>query len=202
MSDAHPYFDGLSGARQVVWWSVATRLPLEELEASVAADVARSFAPGAPEADGHAIWHEQRCHCAALFGARNILRAVALLDPPLRVEEALASEIKSGRDLWEHWDQNMPIFNTRGSQEVPPRTSGKRFKKRHPGHSPYGSAWTSREGVLLTPALSAHDIHALLDQAETCAVTVHPPLVDYIPARAPSPWIDNPDVEGYWPRRD
>jgi hypothetical protein len=53
------------------------------------------------------------------------------------------------RDLLEHWDENMPIFNG-DSKEVPPRPSGKRFAARNPTGTPYWSSeWNSKEGPLL-----------------------------------------------------
>lgn len=197
----HDNFSGVSGARALAWWSVATRIALNEWEPLVAVFIRDLFA-GRPPAGGHLAWTTQREHHYALLSARHVLRAAALLDPPMSVDPDLAADIAAGRDLLEHWDQNQPIFNVTPRRAEPKYKSGKGFAERNPGTSPYwGRGWDARRGPLLLPNLPASAVHGLVDEAVTTALTLAPSLAPYVPERAPSPWIDDPDVHGYWPRQ-
>jgi hypothetical protein len=56
---------------------------------------------------------------------------VLLIDPTIR------SELIEGRDLHEHWEENMPVFNVSPRVEMPPRSTGRRFAARNPKAGPY-----------------------------------------------------------------
>jgi hypothetical protein len=64
------------------------------------------------------------------LAARNLVRA-AELAAESSIETPLAETLKDVRDLLEHWDENMPIFNTR-PRGVPPRLSGKTIRGTKP----------------------------------------------------------------------
>lgn len=194
------YFSGLSGARAVVWWVVAARGALDRWEPLVAAHVRDVLAgvKGGPRPD---TWAAQREHHYALLSTRHVLRAVALLDPPLLVDAELVEEIISGRDLLEHWDENQPIFNVTPRPKEPARRSGKGFAERNPGRSPYwGTGWSSKQGPLLLPRVPASAVHTLLDSALEQGLAEAPDLGPYVLERPPSAWLEQPEINGYWPR--
>lgn len=131
--------------------------------------------------------------CTACWGAA--------VPPPLDVDASLAEEIINGRDLLEHWDEKQPIFNVKPRPREPARRSGKGFAERNPDQSPYwGTGWSSKEGPLLLPRLPASGVHTLLDTALDRGLAEAPDLGPYVPERPKTPWMDQPEINGYWPR--
>src|SRR5262245_16898749 len=96
--------------RQRLFWVVTTRRQLERWEPLVARvvrlDSLESLVP-----DCVTVWTAQMEHHFALVAARHLLTALDL-DPPTKVsvDPLLRSELIEGRDLHEHWVENMPIF--------------------------------------------------------------------------------------------
>jgi len=111
----------------------------------------------------------------------------------------LRAEVIEGRDLNEHWAENMPIFNVSPRPETPSRRSGKDFAERNPRRGPYSqSNWNLKTGAMLLPNVSASALHDLLDDAEAEVLESTPSLSEYIPERAPSPWVyENGE---WWPK--
>ena len=191
------YFDGLALDRQRLLWAVATRRQLERWEPIVAKiqhDLDRRSIPGLD------FWSAEIERHFALIAARHFLRAVEL-PPPMRitVDPVLRAEVIEGRDLNEHWAENMPIFNVSPRPETPSRRSGKDFAERNPRRGPYSqSNWNLKTGAMLLPNVSASALHDLLDDAEAEVLESTPSLSEYIPERAPSPWVyENGE---WWPK--
>jgi hypothetical protein len=72
------------------------------------------------------------------------------LDPPSRVtvDPNLRADVIDGRDLHEHWKENVPVLNVTPRVAQPGYPSGKSFATRHPETSPYWwLAWSSRPAL-------------------------------------------------------
>jgi hypothetical protein len=106
-----------------------------------------------------------------------------------------------GRDLQEHWTENMPVFNVTPRPAQPKYPTGKAFADRNPRSDPYWQfAWNNKTGARLLPHVSAPALHQLLDEVEANVLTSNPGLSDYVPPRAPSPWLHQ-DGE-WWPKSE
>ena len=195
---ATQYFDTLMVNRQRLLWAVATRRQLERWEPYVAAAVLRGYERR--QLDGADIWLAQIEHHFALIAARNLLRALDL-EPATRVviDSTLRDELIEGRDLHEHWVENLPVFNVRPRQVQPGYPSGRDFAKRHPDRGPYSSLrWSSKTGARLMPNVSAPALHQLLDEVEAEVLADDAALARFVPPRAPSPWLRRD--EEWWPQ--
>lgn len=197
------YFDSRAVRRQLLLWCVATRGPLEQWEHLVARSVAlRLFNKDARRLEGAAIWQMEISRHFALVAARNLLRALDLNGSPLAADSDVGDEVEDLRNLVEHWDENMPVFNVRPREEEPPRRAGKRFTERHPNRSPYDFwSWKGRGGAMLSPTLSSLDLHGFLDQVEQAVLDQSPDMARFVPERQPSPWVEDP-VLGVMPKPD
>jgi hypothetical protein len=193
---ASQYFEGLMVDRQLLFWTIATRRLLEQWEASVAEIISLEL-QSKPE-PGQLIWRNQADRHFLFLAARNLLRAADLAAESL-IETALAETLKDVRDLLEHWDENMPIFNG-NVKGAPPRLSGKRFAERNPAATPYwSSTWTSKEGPLLFPSgPPAVQLHNALDEVETVVIRRRPELSEYIPERTDQPWLGDDWGDARW----
>jgi hypothetical protein len=193
---ASQYFGGLMVDRQLLFWTVTTRRQLERWEACVAEMV--SLGLEGKQDPGQLVWRGEAEHHFMFLAARNLVRAAELLAEPL-IDTALAETLKDVRDLLEHWDENMPIFNGH-SNGVPPRKSGKQFAARNPKATPYWSSeWNSKEGPLLFPSgPPAAELHDALDGVETSVIHRRPELIEYIPERADQPWLGDEWGEDRW----
>jgi hypothetical protein len=128
---ADGYFDQVMVNRQRLLWAVATRRQLERWEPLVASTV--RVDPVVPECV--TVWCAEMEHHYTLIAARNLIRAIELPPPmAVAVDETLRAELIEGRDLHEHWVENMPIFNVTPRRGQPKYPSGKAFAKRHPEH--------------------------------------------------------------------
>jgi hypothetical protein len=194
------YFDPLMVDRQRLLWTIATRRQLERWE-SIVADVIRDQWVGrrATRPNEADVWSAEIERHLTLVAARNLIRALDL--PPAAeasVEPTLRAELIEGRDLVEHWEENMPVFNVTPRVEQPKYRSGKQFATSNPGSSPYGQiSWNPKMGALLLPQVSAPRLHQLLDAVEAEVLKNDPVLRVYVPPRAASPWIQQ-DGE-WWP---
>jgi hypothetical protein len=141
---ASQYFGRLIVDRQLLFWTVTTRRQLERWEVCVA-ELVRLGLHSKPE-PGQLVWQGEAEHHFMFLAARNLVRAAEVAAESL-IETSFAETLKDVRDLLEHWDENMPIFNG-NSKEVPPRPSGKRFSTRNPTATPYwSSSGTRRKGL-------------------------------------------------------
>jgi hypothetical protein len=194
-----PYFSPLMQNRQVFSWAVATRLQLDRWEPLVAAYLRMMDENLDPP--GTLIWQAEFEHHFCLIAARNLFRALDMFDPALGIDPTIRAELLEGRDLHEHWDQNMPVFNVRPRQQYPPRRSGKDFAQRNPNMGPYWClTWDNITGPKLLPNVPASAVHALLDRAEARVLKGCPELAEFRLPRAESPWIEDPDRNGWYPR--
>ncbi len=187
---AGDYFDDRMVNRSRLLWTIATRRQLERWEPFVAAAVFLSYDDRVlGDVD---IWSAQIEHHLALVAARNLLRALDL-DPRSKVpvEPTLRAELKEGRDLHEHWVENLPVFNVRPRPQVDARhRSGSAFAERNPDRSPYSwLSWNGKTGALLLPHVPALSLHLVLDAVEVEVLADDAALSRFVPPRAPSPWI-------------
>src|SRR5215216_602583 len=117
--------------RQRLLWGIATRRQLERWEPLVASNL-RAHLAGRPPA-GADIWSAEIEHHLALVAARNLIQALELAPAAsVSVDPTLRDELIEGRDLHEHWPDNMPVFNVTPRPAEPPYPSGKRFAARNP----------------------------------------------------------------------
>ena len=193
------YFDPATVACTVLSWAIATRVQLARWEPLVAGHLREETYkipfPAAGYWQAHYEWH------FCLIAARNLLRALDLLDPPLTVDQLLRAEITETRDLNEHWTENMPVFNVRPRSNKPPRKTGQAFAARNPVRGPYyWLAWDSGVGPKLTPNVPAATVHDLLNRVQARVISDYPDLAQYIPPPSPSPWISQPERDRWWPR--
>lgn len=181
--------------RQRLLFALATRRQLERWEPFVARAVALSFERREP--DSLDVWAAEIEHHFLLIAARNLFRALDL--PPtttVSVDPTIRSELIEGRDLLEHWVENLPIFNVTPRPADPPRPSGKNFAARNPREGPYDwLAWSSRNGAEILPNVSAPALHTLLDAVEADVLSSNSALSRFVPARPESPWLQH---EGEW----
>ena len=137
------------------------------------------------------VWSAAIEHHFALVAVRNLFQALDL--PPassVSVDPTLRSELIEGRDLHEHWPENMPVFNVTPRVAQPPYPSGKRFANRNPDLGPYWWLdWSARTGARLLPNVPAPALHELLDAVEAEVLSDDPGLGECVPPRAPSPWV-------------
>lgn len=142
----------------------------------------------------------RRLSVISLVAARNLLRALEL-EPTsgVIVDRTIRDELIEGRDLLEHWPENMPVFNMRPRAVEPPRPSGKRFAARNPREGPYDGGWSNKEGAQLLPNVSASALHELLDAVESEVLASDPTLARFVPPRGPSPW--HHENGEWWPKQ-
>jgi hypothetical protein len=193
---ASQYFERLMLDRQILFWAITTRRQLERWEACVAEIISLHLQSNKPP--GQLTWRSQAEHHFVFLAARNLVRA-AELAVESSIETPLAETLKDVRDLLEHWDENMPVFNSR-PKGIPPRPSGKRFAERNPTATPYwSSAWDSKKGPLLFPSgPPAADLHNAVDRVETSVTGRRPELIKFIPERIDQPWLGDDWGENRW----
>jgi len=191
------YFDERGINRSRLVFAIATRRQLERWEPFVATFVRELWAHR--QLSGADVWSAQIEHHFALIAARNLLRALGL-DPAtsVPVDPILRAELIEGRDLHEHWTENLPVFNVTPREVEPKYPSGKSFAARNPeaGNWPYWwLAWSNSTGARLLPHVSAPALHELLDAVEADVLSSDATFSEYIPPRAPSPWLH---ANGEW----
>jgi hypothetical protein len=181
--------------RQVLLWAGAVRQLLASWEPMVAKFLQigldkqmtpppltwTTMAPGE-------MWLGETQRHQLLIAANNLLKAIKLMDHPPKVDLAVSKELTEVRDLNEHWVENMPIFNVRPRPRDPGYPSGKEFAKRYARHDPYcWWAWDGERGPLVSPNVSATQMHELVDAAVAAVVADRPDLVGSIEEAAPRP---------------
>lgn len=183
-SPGRGYFEPANAARQVLLWAVATRVQLDRWELHAARFI-QEVNSGVREPDGPNVWAALREHHFCLVAATHLIEAGDLLTPALSIRSDVRADIIAGRDLLEHWIENMPAFNRRPHKALPQRRGTQGFAQRNPNATPYLMAldWHSQHGAMLTPTVPGIVVHDLVDQAERRAVAINPLLAAYIPAR-------------------
>jgi hypothetical protein len=192
------YFSGRAVERQRLLWAVATRQQLDRWEPLIA-EFARGWADPEPRLSDRAIWQAAIEHHFALIAARNLIHALELpAGDPIPVDAALRDEIVQGRDLHEHWSENMPVFNVTPRPRQPSRPSGRAFAAQNPRSSPYNWLnWSNKTGPLLLPNVSGPHLHTLLDRVEESVLATNPSLGRFLSPRPPSSWTVG--RYGWWP---
>src|SRR5262249_7294102 len=151
------YFGPVGVARQQLLWALATRRQLDRWEALVARSVCAGLGWG-PSLTSEAIWQAATEHHFALIAAHHMMRSIALPGSRIALPQALAHDIRDGRDMHEHWEENMPVFNVTPRAQQPRYKSGQSFASRNPADSPYDwLRWSSRCGPCLLPNVPAHE---------------------------------------------
>lgn len=183
------YFDEGTRNRQRLIWAVATRRQLERWEPIVAANLLADGEGG--QLEGADVWSAAIEHHFALVAAHHLLVALDLHPASsVHVEATLRAELTEGRHLHEHWKENLPVFNVKPRPREPGHQSGRDFAARNPGRGPYWwLGWTNKRGALLLPNVSAPALHRLLDDVEAEVLASDARLSEYVPPRAPSPWV-------------
>jgi hypothetical protein len=183
------YFDDPTRVnRWVLSWAVTARRQIDAWERTLA-DVAQRQLRHEP-VDPSLLLTLEADHHLALLAVGNLIRAIRLGTGDYGMTQDLSDRLIEARDLWEHWDANMPVFL--GGEGEPPRPSGKRFAARHPGVSPYDpGSWHSSSGPQLARGVPASEVHAVLDSIERAICEAEPHAAELIPARGPSPWMDD-----------
>jgi hypothetical protein len=192
-----PYFNQRMANRQRLLWAVATRRQLERWELLVASSVRADLGRG-PAFEDAAIWHAAIEHHFVLIAAGNLVQALEL-GPPTNVtlDRVMRNEIVDGRNLLEHWVENMPVFNMDPRGRVP--SGSQRFATRNPRHGPYDwLAWSNTSGAEVMPQLTAFELHDLLDAVEADVLAKDTTLGRFLEPRLPSPWVE--DEFGWWPK--
>lgn len=187
--------------RQVLLWTIATRQALERWEASVASAIRlEMYEKRRPP--GRLLWAAEIDRHWTFVAARNLLRALKVIDLEIRVDNELDEAIIQHRDLLEHWDENMPVFNSFPRQMTPPRPPGKRYASDNPESSPYGQIrWNGSHGPILGSWLPAEKLHEFLDVVQEEVHARSPSLMDYVPKRAPSPWLgEEAGIDRWFPK--
>jgi hypothetical protein len=186
---ATAYFDRRMVNRERLFWTVATRRQLERWEPLFAESVRRRHDDR--QLDDSDIWAAQIEHHFALIAGGHLLQALEL-DPASNVslDPTLRAELKEGRDLHEHWQDNLAVFNVTPRVEQPPRKSGRDFAARNPDQSPYWwLGWSPKKGAKLLPHVSAPELHKVLDAVEDEVLADDSELARFVPVHQPSPWV-------------
>ena len=195
MKTTDPYFSPLMLNRQLLSRSMATRLQLDRWEALVAENL--RYELRGDHSPGTLIWQAQFEHHFCLVAAAHLLRALDMAGQPITVNATLAAEINEGRDLHEHWDENMPVFNLMPRTKAPSHKTGKSFAARNPRRGPYWwLGWDNTVGPKLLPNVPAAALYALLDDVESHVLHDDPDMARFILPRSESPWLG----ADWWPR--
>jgi hypothetical protein len=211
MTQRDPYFDTMP-ERQPLVWAVAVRRQLERWEPRVArhtlSGIQKNQAPP-PERpvsiDLLEMWQGETEHHYLLVAAGQLLKGLAMLDNPPIIVEVVAAELRETRDLNEHWEDNMPVFNVGPTRaKEPARSSGKRFADRNPRRGPYcWWAWDGVRGPLVTPNVTATQLHELVEVAIAACNAARADDPVEIPDAAPRPWhVPTKEGDLWWPKLD
>ena len=197
---ARNYFDESMVNRQLLLWAIATRRQLERWEPLVAARLRAGY--GGPPFPDELIWEAEIEHHFLLIAARNLIHAIDLPGADIAIEEPIRLELVEGRDLNEHWRENLPVFLVSPRREEPRYPSGQRFAKRNPERSPYWwLGWNSTDGPTVLPNVPARAVHELIDRVEAAVIARDSGLKRLVPLRQPSPWLgEDAGQDRWWPR--
>jgi hypothetical protein len=196
MATRDPYFEGTMPERQALAWAAAVRRQLQRWELLVAKHTLMGLEPNLtppPEfpttmTTGE-YWEGETERHLLLNSIHNLLKARRLMKHPPDLDPTVAKEVTETRDLNEHWDENMPVFQVSPRTSKPKRASGKSFADRNPRHGPYcWWAWDSQRGPLVSPNVAATQIHELVEATITAVVLVQPDMAGVVADAAPRPW--------------
>jgi hypothetical protein len=194
------YYDESMVNRQLLLWAIATRRQLERWEPLLAARLTTEN--NGPSFRDELIWQAEIERHLLLIAARNLIHAIDMAGGEIAIEQTIRYELIEGRDLNEHWRENLPIFRVTPRREEPRFPSGKRFAKRNPERSPYSwLEWNSKDGPKVLPNVPARAIHELIDRVEATVIESDSELKRFIPIRQPSPWLgEEAGGDRWWPR--
>lgn len=204
-----PYFNSIP-ERQALVWASAVRRQLGRWEPLVAKHLLTTIEPSmTPQPEprmtmtSEEYWQGEIERHFLLIAARNLLKAIDLMDHPPTVGTVIRAELIEARDLVEHWTENMPVFNVTPRPRQPGYRSGKDFASRNPEHGPYSWwSWNSAQGPLVTPNVFGHQLHELVTTTIDAALAVRPGMTEYVPAVAPSPWVERcSEADEWWPKQ-
>lgn len=149
-----------------------------------------------------AVWEMRVEHHFALIALRDMIQAHDQIDDAPTIDPALRSRLIAVRDLLEHWNENLPVFNA--GEGAPGYRSGKWFAAEHPGDTPFLAFmnWNSTHGPMIAPDTPASEVREVLDAMERYVLQRHPQLSDFLPERAASPWLGGDDRGDRWYPRD
>jgi hypothetical protein len=195
------YFNERMVNRQLLIWAIATRRQIERWEPLVAANLRAQYV-GAPPFPDAFIWEAATEHHFLQIAARNLIRAIDLATPTVPIEPKIRAELIEGRNLHEHWVDNLPVLSVTPRAEQPKHRSGKAFAARNPGRGPYWwLGWTNTEGPMILPNVPAQAVHELVDRVEATVMARDSGLRRFIPPRQPSPWLgEDAGDDRWWPR--
>lgn len=91
------------------------------------------------------IWEGEAEHHFTIVAFDHM--ALKLWPTPVAIPSIVEQEVAEVRDLVTHWQDNMPVFNTRQRKQEPPRRSGNADAARNPEQTPtHGSHGTPGAG--------------------------------------------------------
>lgn len=196
---ADPYFaDPLGQRRQVLLWAVAARRQLDRWEPLVARYIWSRYDRGTPM-PSHQIWEGETEHHFTIVAFDHMLEALKLWSTPVAIPSIVKQEVAEVRDLVTHWQDNMPVFNTRLRKQEPPRRTGRTYAARNPDRTPYSwFSWSARRGPMLTTNVCAPDARKAIHAACDAVLSEDPGLSRFVPPEVPSPWLID-DHGNWWP---
>lgn len=194
-----PFFDPSELQTAAYSWAIATRIQLDRWEPLVARYVSMGFKK--EKQPGTLIWQARFEHHFLLIAAAHFVRSTKLAGKPDLVGK-IRKQVVAGRDLHEHWFENMPIFNMKPRTQEPSHPSGQGFAERNPERSPYFPlAWDSHRGPMIQPDLPAAKVHAAVTAVMSWAESERSDLTRFVLPREPSPWVgEEAGKDHWWPR--
>jgi hypothetical protein len=197
------YFDERGVSRELLIWAIASRRQLERWEPLVASNLRASF--DKTPFPGALVWEAATEHHFLLIAARNLIRAVDLAKDVMSLEIAIdptiRAELIEGRDLHEHWRENLPVFMVTPRREEPKYRSGKDFAERNPDRGPYWwFGWNNKDGPMIQPNVPAHAVHEFVDRVEKVVLAQDDTLRRFLPPRQESPWFGVEGPDRWWPK--
>lgn len=206
MTDAHrtyptgtviPYFEDIGKTREVAYWTTATQVQLERWEPLVAESILLEWKK--QTAGGALVWQIDMERHFVLISATHLITAMKFAMYPVPIDEILTVEIPAGRDLLEHWKENIPVFNMHPRSAQPKYPSGKAFAALNPRQGPYdGGAWDNQVGPKLLPNVPATALRGLVEQVKTQLVKDRPSYRKFFHDWAQSPWHGGDDPSDRW----
>ena len=201
MTDDH--FGDFGKFREVAVWSAASQIQIERWEPLVAQRIAYEFTKNDPARaqplPSDLAWRAEMERHFLLVAAAHLITALKFASFRVQMPALLAAELGAGRDLVEHWKENMPVFNSYPRTKVPPRESGKAFAASNPHSGPYGSEeWDNQVGPKILPKVPAAELQAVVERVKKQALMDRPSLTDFFHDWEPTPWIGGSDPSNRW----